>query len=81
MVFGITEGKHTAGIIFSNFDYKFPGERVKCANDSVTFAVNLEGQYVEIKLKMETATRMTGAALSPEGPIPVVLTKEAIEPK
>ncbi|MCU0456413.1 MAG: hypothetical protein MUE74_08940 [Bacteroidales bacterium] len=81
IVIGLAEGKHNAGIIFSNFDYKFPGERVKCSNDSVSFAVNLEGQYVEIKLKMETSTKMTGAAISPDGPIPVVLTKEAIEPK
>lgn len=81
IVIGIAEGKHNAGIIFSNFDYKFPGERVKCTNDSVSFAVNLEGQYVEIKLKMENAVRMSGTAMSPDGPIPVVLTKDAIAPK
>lgn len=81
IVIGIAEGKHTAGVIFSNFDYKFPGEKVKCINDSVSFAINLEGQYVEIKLKMESPVRMSGSALSPDGPIPVVLNKEAIAPK
>jgi hypothetical protein len=75
MVFSLTESKYAAGIMFTNFEYKFPGEKVKVVGDSLSFVVSLEGQQIEISLKMENASKMTGKASYPEGNIPLVLTK------
>jgi len=75
MIFSLVENKHGAAIMFTNFEYKFPGEKVKVEGDSVSFVVNLEGQQIEIALKMETPSKMTGKAVYAEGNVPVVLTK------
>ena len=75
MVFSLAENKYTAGIIFTNFEYKFPGEKVKVEGDSVSFFVSIEGQLIDISLKMENASKMTGKAVYTEGNIPLVLTK------
>jgi len=75
MVFGITEGKYTAATIFANFDYKFPGEKVKYANDSVSFVINLEGEAINVLLKMEDPVKINGKAVYSEGAVPLVLTK------
>ncbi len=75
MVFGVAEGKYTAGTIFTNFDYKFPGEKVKYANDSVSFVISLEGEAVNVLLKIEDPVKMTGKAVYSEGTVPLVLTK------
>ena len=75
MVFSLAENKYTAGIIFTNFEYKFPGEKVKVEGDSVSFVVSIEGQLIEISLKMENASKMTGKAVYTEGNIPLVLSK------
>jgi hypothetical protein len=76
MVFGVTEGKYSAGTIFTNFDYKFPGEKVKYANDSVSFVINLEGEAVNVLLKMEDPIKMTGKAVYSEGTVPLTLTRQ-----
>lgn len=75
MVFSMAENKYSAGLMFTNFEYKFPGEKVKVEGDSVSFIVSLEGQQIEIVLKMESAAKMTGKAVYSEGNIPLVLTK------
>jgi hypothetical protein len=75
MVFGVVEGKYTAGTIFTNFDYKFPGEKVKYANDSVSFVINLEGEAVNVLLKIEDPAKMNGKAVYSEGTVPLVLIK------
>ena len=76
MVFSITEGKYSAATIFTNFDYKFPGEKVKYANDSVSFVINLEGESVNVLLKIENLVKMTGKAVYSEGVVPLTLTKQ-----
>jgi hypothetical protein len=75
MIFSLAENKYSAGVIFTNFEYKFPGENVKVANDSITFVITLEGTPVNVKLKLEDPLKMSGKAFYPEGTIPVVLTK------
>jgi hypothetical protein len=75
MVFGVTEGKYTTGTIFTNFDYKFPGEKVKYVNDSVSFVINLEGEAVKVLLKIEDSAKMSGKAVYSKGAVPLVLTK------
>jgi hypothetical protein len=75
MIFSLAENKYSAGIMFTNFEYKFPGENVKVVNDSITFIFTLEGTPVNVKLKLEDAVKMSGKAFYPEGTVPVSLTK------
>jgi hypothetical protein len=75
MVFSVAENKYSAGIMFTNFEYKFPGEKVKVEGDSVSFIVSLEGQQIDVSLKMENPSKMTGKAVYSEGNVPLVLTK------
>lgn len=76
LVFGVNEGKYTAGTIFTNFDYKFPGEKVKYANDSVSFVINLEGEAIKVLLKMEDPGKIIGKAVYSEGVVPLTLTRQ-----
>ncbi len=75
IIISLAENKYSAGVMFTNFEYKFPGEKVKFAGDSLTFIINLEGQAVNVKLKLEDALKMSGKAFYPEGTVPVSLTK------
>ncbi len=75
IIFDLVEGKYTAGTVFTNFDYKFPGEKVKFANDSISFVFNLEGQQIDIRLKIEDPMKMSGKATYSEGTVPIILTK------
>ncbi len=75
MIFGFAENKYSAGIMFTNFEFKFPGEDVKVEGDSVSFKVTLEGQQIEVFLKMEDLSKMSGKAVYTEGSIPLILTK------
>lgn len=75
MTFSVAENKYSAGVMFTNFEYKFPGEKVKVEGDSVSFTVTLEGQQIEILLKMEDPSKMSGKAVYAEGTVPLVLTK------
>ena len=75
MIFSLVENKYTAGVMFTNFEYKFPGENVKVVNDSITFVINLEGTVVNVKLKLDEPLKMSGKAFYSEGTVPVVLTK------
>ncbi len=75
IIFSLAENKYSAGVIFTNFEYKFPGENVKVVNDSITFVVTLDGTAVNVKLKLEDALRMSGKAFYPKGTVPVSLAK------
>jgi len=76
---GFAEEKYSASIMLPGIEYKFPGEEVKFSNDSLLFIINLEGEYVSLKLKLEDNTKMSGRAYYSEGEIPVTLTKEIIK--
>jgi len=73
---GFAEKKYTAVISMTGSDYKINGENVKFENDSLTFSVYLEGETVGVKMKMEDTVKMTGAATSSQGEIPVTATKQ-----
>lgn len=76
MDFAMADNKYTSAIMFPGSDYKFPGERVKFVNDTVSFMVYLEGDVINISLKMEDNTKMTGQAVYSEGAIPLKLTRQ-----
>ncbi|MCX6335109.1 MAG: hypothetical protein NT092_12550 [Bacteroidia bacterium] len=75
MIISLAENKYSAGVIFSNFEYKFPGEKVKFVNDSLSFVVSIPGQMINYKLKIEDPAKMSGKAFFPEGPVSLLLTR------
>jgi hypothetical protein len=57
-------------------DYKFLGENLKVAKDSIFFSIIIEGESVAVKLKTEDAAKMTGTATYSGGVVPLTLSKE-----
>lgn len=76
MEFILSEGKYSAFISFTGSDYKIPLEGIKVANDSIRLSLYVEGTDIAIKLKMESDSKITGAASSPDGEIPLTAVKE-----
>jgi hypothetical protein len=79
IVVGKEEKKNTTTMSFTGTDFKIPGERVKNQNDSLLFSVFLEGQDINIYLKLENDTAMSGIAVYSEGEVPLNLTKTVVE--
>ena len=73
---GFAEKKYSAVITMTGSDYKINGENVKFENDTLTFSVYIEGETVGVKMKMEDAVKITGAATSSQGEIPLTATKQ-----
>ncbi|MGE5420618.1 MAG: hypothetical protein ACM3UT_10550 [Chloroflexota bacterium] len=76
IVVGLQEKAHTASISFAGSEYKLPGEKVKFEGDSLKFDVYLEGATINIMMKMNSETAMSGKALTPDGEVPLTLKKE-----
>lgn len=76
--FSFAEDKYSTAISMTGSDYKIPGDKTKVDNDTVSFIVLVEGSEIVISLKAESDVRMTGIAVSPEGEIPLTLTKEVL---
>ncbi len=67
--------KYSVSMVFTGSEYKFPGEKVKFEKDSLFFLIYVEGQDVNVSLKLENDTKMTGKAVYSEGEVPLTLTK------
>lgn len=76
IIIGLTDQKYTAVITLTGSEYKITGQDVKVVNDSLLFSVYIEGETVNVKMKMENATKMAGVAVSSQGDIPVTGTKQ-----
>ncbi len=76
MEVGFADNKYSTTISFTGSDYKIPGEKVKIENDTLNFSVFLDGTEIPINLKMDGDTKMAGKAVSPDGEIPMTLTRE-----
>jgi len=72
---GFADQKYSASMSFSGSEYKFPGEKVKVENDTVTFSVYMEGEDIKVSLKVDTSTKMSGKAVYSGGEVPLTLTK------
>lgn len=72
---GLDEQKYSTTMVFTGSEYKLTGEKVKVANDSVSFSIYLEGQDIKVMLKIENETKMSGKAVYTEGEVPLTLTK------
>lgn len=75
IVLGMTENVYTANMSFTGSDYKIPGEKVKVENNTLSFLVYVEYEAINITLKIESETKMSGKAVYSEGEIPLALTK------
>lgn len=71
----LKEKVYNASISFPSSGMTVPGEKVTFRNDTLNFEVYVDG-YIDILLKMESDTSMTGKAMSPEGEIPLTLKRD-----
>lgn len=69
--------KYSATMSFTGTEYNIPGENVKVEGESLSFTVYVEGQNVNVNLKMENAAKMAGKASYSEGEIPIALARAA----
>jgi hypothetical protein len=69
------ENKLSATMSFDSLQYKFPAEKVISSADSLHLSVNLDGQYVEVKLRFIDNDNMTGNAVYSEGTVPLTLKR------
>jgi len=74
---GFADNKYTANMMFTTSGYSFPGEKVTLRNDSLFFLIWVEGTDVNVALKIEDKTKMSGDAVYFEGAVPLTLTREA----
>ncbi|OFY66988.1 MAG: hypothetical protein A2V64_05970 [Bacteroidetes bacterium RBG_13_43_22] len=73
---GFAEEKYSAAMAFNDIGYSFTGEKVIVRNDSLLFMIWIESTDVNVGLKIEDKTKMTGNAVYYEGTVPLTLTKE-----
>jgi hypothetical protein len=73
---GYVKRKYSATLMFKSGETRLTGENVKFKNDSLTFNVNVQGEYVSFIIKYESETKMTGKAAASSQEIPFILTKE-----
>ena len=72
----LEQNKYSATMSFEGMDFKIPAETVKFEKDTLNVSINVNGTDVSIKLKFDEADKMSGAAATYEGEIPLVLTRE-----
>lgn len=71
------ENKLSATMSFDSMQYQFPAEKVKAVADSLYFSINLEGQSVDVSLKLTDDSNMTGKAVYSEGSVPLTVKRIA----
>ena len=71
-----TDNLFSASMAFGGNENKYPGDKVKFANDTVSFNVYIEGQDVAVKLVFTEESKMSGKAIYTEGVVPLSLTRE-----
>ena len=69
--------KYTAIMSFPGNDYQLPGDKIKADGDNFSFTTFAEGQEVQIQLKMEGNSKMSGKVIHSDGEIPLDLTRVA----
>ena len=73
---GLADSKYSASMSFTDMGYSFPGEKISLRNDSLFFMIWIESTDVNVKLKIEDNTKMTGNAVYYEGTVPLTLTRD-----
>ena len=78
---GLEAQKYTASMAFTGSEFVHTGEQVKAVSDSIFFLVNVEGQDVQVRLKIEDESKMAGKAVYSEGEVPLTLAKNTPVPE
>jgi hypothetical protein len=73
---GTAENKLAATVSFTGNDVKIPLENVKFENDTLKCELAVEGATVSIILKFDEADKMSGKAVTPDGEVPLAMTRE-----
>jgi hypothetical protein len=73
---GLTDRNYTAELSFTGIEFKFTGEKVKFVNDSLFFSIFIEGEVVQLSLKLDDASKMTGKGVYSDGVVPLTAIKE-----
>ena len=76
---GYADQKYSATMLFTGAGYSYNGEKVAVRNDSLFFMIWVEGTDVNVTLKLEDNTKMTGNAVYYEGNVPLSLTREPMQ--
>lgn len=76
IVIGMADKKYTATMSFSGSEYQIPGEQVKVSSDSLAFQVYLEGDVINVAMKLESNIKMSGKATYSEGVVPLTAVKQ-----
>lgn len=77
----LADKKHAASISFTGSEYKIPAEKVKVTTDSLLFSVYLQGESINMFLRMTPDNKMTGKAVYSEGEVPLNLVRQDQQPK
>jgi hypothetical protein len=76
IIVGSAENKNSVLLSFENSDSSVSADKVKITGDSLRFTIFFQGDSVDVLLKMQSDTVMTGKALSPEGETDLSLKKK-----
>lgn len=76
IVIGLTDNKNTATMSFTGSEYQIPGEKVTLSKDSLNFSVYLEGDVINVAMKLESNSKMAGKATYSQGEVPLTATRE-----
>jgi hypothetical protein len=65
-----------ATMSFTGMEYKFDLEKVKFADDVLTFGLYLDGEDIFVKMTMKSKDEMSGKAIYSEGEIPLTAKRD-----
>jgi hypothetical protein len=72
----VSEKKNDLSLTFTGSDYKIVAENVKVTGENLTCKVYLEGQFIDISLKMISDLKMSGKAVYSDGEVSLTLTRQ-----
>jgi hypothetical protein len=81
IIIDTADKKLTVTMSITGTENSIPGKQVKVSGDSLTFQVYFQGEEVNMAMKMESDTNMSGIATHSEGDIPLTVTKENKKPE
>lgn len=81
IIVGSTGNQSSVSLSFENSDTRISADNVKVSGDSLRFSVNVQGDSVDVLLKLKSDTVMTGKAVSQSGESDLSLKKNLKQQK
>ncbi|MBN2863052.1 MAG: hypothetical protein JXN62_07815 [Bacteroidales bacterium] len=78
---GFSESEYSLLMEFPGTGYSFEGERIRLSGDTLKFNVFVDGIDVEVYLKMENLSKMSGNAVAEGSIIPLTVERITAEPQ